>query len=301
MSRLLQTLHSSAPLLMDGAMGSELYQAGLDSGDCGELWNLTRPERVRAIHDSYVLAGARCLLTNTFQANPCALVRHGLEERLFAIIQSGVRLARAAAGPERFVLGDIGPILVSADDRDFSDWDDLCLTAAAFAGADLTWKGLDGLLLETCSSPRSLTAVEVIRHRVLDHDELPVLLSLTFLRRDGQLVTHSGHTPETFARHAARHGVAALGVNCGRELDVADLAEVVRRYRAETDLPLFARPNAGSPTPEGNYPRSAQLLAAKLDLLLDAGVSLLGGCCGTTPAHIKAFHAALAARVGQPA
>src|SRR5687768_3574757 len=80
MSRLLRALEAGTPLLMDGAMGSELYQAGLDPGECGEEWNVSRPDRVRAVHDAHVQAGARCLLTNTFQANPCSLVRHGLED-----------------------------------------------------------------------------------------------------------------------------------------------------------------------------------------------------------------------------
>src|ERR1044072_5038664 len=105
MSQLLEALQGGTVLLMDGAMGSELLQAGLEAGECGELWNLTRPERIRAIHDAYVLAGARCLLTNTFQANPCALVRHGLEDQLERIIRAGVRLARSVAGPERSVRG----------------------------------------------------------------------------------------------------------------------------------------------------------------------------------------------------
>ncbi len=293
MSRLLNALHAGSALLMDGAMGSELYQAGLEPGEPGEQWNLTRPERVRAIHDSYVLAGARCLLTNTFQANPCALVRHGLDDQLERMVRAGVRLARAAAGPERFVLADIGPILISPDDRDFSDWDDLARTASAFAGAELDWAGIDGILLETCSSPRALSAVEVIRHRVLDHAEVPVLLSLAYQRHsDGSLRTHSGHAPEMIARHAAAHGVAALGVNCGREIGMSETIEIVGRYRQETDLPLFARPNAGTPAHEGGrllYPRSPDDLASRLPELLATGVVMVGGCCGTTPAHLTAF------------
>lgn len=289
MSRLLTELQSGQVLLMDGGMGSELYQAGLEPGEPGDEWNLSRPERVRAIHDAYVLAGARCLLTNTFQANPCALVRHGLEDRLERIIQAGVKLARAAAGPERFVLADIGPILMTPEDHDFSDWDDLARTASAFAGLAQDWKCIDGILLETCSSPRALSAVELVLHRVLDHADVPVLLSLSYLRRDGVLVTHSGHAPETFARHAARHGVAALGVNCGRDISIDDMAEVLRRYRQETDLPLFARPNAGGP----DAVRSPAVMAEKLPALVEAGAVMVGGCCGTTPAHVAAFRSVL--------
>jgi methionine synthase I (cobalamin-dependent) len=297
MSRLLDALHSGSVLLMDGGMGSELYQAGLEPGECGAEWNLSRPERIRDIHNSYVLAGARCLLTNTFQANPCALVQHGLEDQLERITRAGVRLARSVVGPEGFVLADIGPILISPDDHDFSDWDDLARTASAFAGATLDWADVDGILLETCSSPRALSAVELIRHRVLDHADVPLLLSLTYKHdAGGSLRTHSGHAPEIFARHAAQHGVAALGVNCGREIDMKDVIEIVRRYRQETDLPLFARPNAGTPVDDGGrrlYPRSVEDMAARLPELIAAGAVMVGGCCGTTPAHIAAFHRVL--------
>ena len=305
MAQLLDVLHSGQVLLMDGALGSELYQAGLHTGECGEAWNLTRPERVRAIHRDYASAGARVLLTNTFQANPCALVRHDHEEDLERIVIAGVRLARAAAGSDGFVLGDIGPILISDTDQEFSDWSDLARTAAAFADPGARRAGVDGLLLETCSTPRALSAVEFLRHRVLEDEDWPVLLSLAYERRpDGSLVTHSGHAPETFARHAARHGVAALGVNCGRDIGMSEIVAIVRRYRQATDLPLFARPNAGTPQEVAGhltYPLTPALMAERLPELVTAGVAMVGGCCGTTPAHIAAFRATIERLQHRPA
>src|SRR5947199_7014029 len=110
MSRFREALQSGRVLLMDGAMGTELQRAGLQPGECGEFWNLTKPEAVRAIHQAYVDAGAQCLLTNTFQANPTALAKHGKSEHLEAIGRSGLELARSVAGPDRFVLADVGPI-----------------------------------------------------------------------------------------------------------------------------------------------------------------------------------------------
>src|SRR5262245_57518579 len=109
MSRFGEALRRGRVVLMDGAMGTELLRDGLQPGECPELWNLTHPERVLTIHRAYVAAGAECLLTNTFQANPLALRRHGLADRLEEIVRAGVELARSAAGPERFVLADIGP------------------------------------------------------------------------------------------------------------------------------------------------------------------------------------------------
>jgi 5-methyltetrahydrofolate--homocysteine methyltransferase len=138
-----------------------------------------------------------------------------------------------------------------------------------------------------------LTAVQYAFHRVPEVEATPLLLSLTYRRApSGQFVTHSGHAPETYARHAEKHGVAALGVNCGRDIGMDDVIEIIRRYRDHTDLPLFARPNAGTPTREGErwvYPHTPQTMAERLPELLEAGVRMVGGCCGTTPAHIAAF------------
>jgi 5-methyltetrahydrofolate--homocysteine methyltransferase len=267
---------------MDGAVGTELRRAGLPDHSSGELWNLTHPDCVRAVHEAYAGVGAEVLLTNTFQANPAALARHGLEGRLEEINAAAVRLARRAAGPQRFILGDVGPILEPGK-PEFADRHALHRVLASLEGAD-------GILFETCSSPAALAAVEYALHRVGDVEGLPLLLSLAY-RRDaaGRLVSHSGHPPETYARHAQRHGVAALGVNCGRDVGLDEVIEVVRRYRAVTDLPLFARPNAGTPVPTEcgwAYPLGPQELADRLPDLLAAGANMVGGCCGTTPAHI---------------
>jgi 5-methyltetrahydrofolate--homocysteine methyltransferase len=258
-------------------MGTELQRAGIRPGECYELWNLTHPEAVAAVHRAYADAGAVCLITNTFQANLASLARHGLESQLEEIIRAGIELARAAAEPERFVLADVGPVDQPADQ--------LAPALAALSGAD-------GILVETCSD---LEVAEAVLASVCG--AVPVLLSLTYLRDDtGQLRTYRGLSPEEGARRAAALGVAALGVNCGREIGVEDCAEILRRYRAVTTLPLLARPNAGTPTKDRErlvYPRGPQEMTAGLPALLVAGAALVGGCCGTTPAHIGAFRAAL--------
>ena len=123
--------------------------------------------------------------------------------------------------------------------------------------------------------------------------QLPVLLSLTYRRGEsGTLRTISDHDPEWFAGRAQGWGVAALGVNCGRDLGMDEIIEIVRRYRTATELPLFARPNAGTPRKVRNrwvYPHTPEAMAARLPELLEAGVCMVGGCCGTTPQHIVAF------------
>jgi 5-methyltetrahydrofolate--homocysteine methyltransferase len=285
MSRFLAALHSGRVLLMDGAMGTELRRAGLRDGECGEAWNLTHPERVRAIPQAYADAGAEVLLTNTFQANPTNLARHGRDDRLEVINQAALRLARAVAGRARFVLADVGPILSPDRHTEFADRGQLGHVVLSLDGAD-------AVLFETCSSPQALVAVQYVFHRVVG-DDTPLLLSLAYRRTAaGGLTTFSGHPPESYARHAERHGVAALGVNCGRDIRMEDIIEIVRRYRDHTDLPLFARPSAGTPTRVGGqwvYQQTPEDMTAHLPELLEAGVSMVGGCCGTAPAHIAAF------------
>ena len=124
-----------------------------------------------------------------------------------------------------------------------------------------------------------------------------VLLSLTYQRDPkGKIVTLSSHSPEWFAKRAKDWGVAALGVNCGRDMDMSDIIEIIRRYRQVTDLPLFARPNAGTPTKQDGrwvWPHSAESMAARLPELIEAGACMVGGCCGTTPEYIAAFRRVL--------
>lgn len=263
---------------MDGAMGTQLLAAGVPAGSCLELLNLTRPELVQGIHAAYVAAGARCLLTNTFQANPNALARFVLENRTEEIIAAGVALARKTGGDGIFVLGDIGPAGSPLPAKDIQRM------VAGFAG-------VDALLLETCSNFQDLEQIRGLSA------ELPLLFSATFLKTpDGFRAGPGGHSPGWFASRAREQGIAALGVNCGRDIGMAEMIEIVRQMRQETDLPLFARPNAGTPIEDASglrYPRSPEQMACQVPELVAAGATLIGGCCGTTPATIAAFRQAI--------
>jgi len=279
MSDFLKALHSGKVLLMDGAMGTELQRAGIGEGECYELWNLTHPEKVRAIHRSYVFAGAECLLTNTFQANRCSLAKHGLQEKLDEINEAGVGIARSAAGVKHFVLGDIGPDESGFSDEDFSR----IIRSLQFA---------DALLLETWHDPSAVLFLLKARDQKAIPDEIPILLSFTYRRNLVPGVPPFVGDPRAMASGVNCCGIAALGVNCGRDLDMDDIIHIVKKYRAVTDLPLFVRPNAGTPKRVGNqweYPITPAMMAARLPELLEAGVSMVGGCCGTTPEHIAAF------------
>lgn len=293
MSRFLDALRSGRVLLMDGAMGTELQRAGLTSGERGEHWNVTHPERIHAVHARYAEVGVQVLLTNTFQiiagcaawrTRPPAEVAGLDESSIFLSVQwAATALCRAAAGPERFVLANLGPHIDTLTGQEFPDLR-LVKRAAQALGP------VDGVLLETCSTPRVALAVKRLRAA---RPELPILVSMTFLKDgEGKARTFSGLAPEWFAEQAHDWGVAALGVNCGRDLDLEAIAAVIRRYRSATTLPLFARPNAGTPHKVGErwvYPLTPKGMARELPALLEAGATMIGGCCGTTPAHLAAL------------
>lgn len=268
---LLEALRGPRVLVMDAAMGTALLAAGVRSVSAAPL---THPDLVRSIHESHVAAGAEVVLTCTFQYRPS---QHWYDE-----LPQRARALADAARP-RYVLGDVGPTYDTGHEEVFN--------AEALRSSVARIATPDGFLLETWSSPAGLDAAH---GATVGSSDGPVLLSLAY-RRDnrGQLVTHSGHPPEFFAREAPHHDVAALGVNCGRDVGLRDIIEILRRYRNETDLPLFARPNAGTPGPDGAYPLTPQALADAVPEMVAAGARMIGGCCGTTAAHVAAVARAL--------
>jgi 5-methyltetrahydrofolate--homocysteine methyltransferase len=281
-SQFVDALRTGHVLLMDGAMGTELHKAGLLLGERGELWNRIHPDRVLAVHSAYVAAGADIILTNTFLANPEQLALHNLHESLGELNQLAIELAQHAAGPYCHVLGDVGPFGVLGEGIR-----EMCSPFLNVAG----------LMMETWSDAVSADRFLNSLHAHQRFDDLPVLLSISY-NRDWLLdPAKASIGPERWADWTNAHPrVVALGVNCGREIGVAECAEIVRRYRSATDLPIFARPNAGTPVRVDDrwvYPRSPAQMAAELPCLLEAGVSLIGGCCGTTPAHIAAFRSVI--------
>ncbi len=287
MSRLLDALHSGRVLLMDGAMGTELQKAGLRDDENAAAWNLLHPERVRAVHQAYREAGAEVLLTNTFMANDASFweaVRAA--GSTYNMVQYYWTTAAQLIAPPRtavFRLTSVGPVLGRPGIRNWEAPD-------SQHAMGLFSKGTDAVLLETWSSPRVRFVLRRIRKWA---EQWPCLLSLTYHRNNARrIVTLSGHPPEWFASRATGWGIAALGVNCGRDIGMDQIIQIIRRYRAVTDLPLFARPNAGTPKRKGRrwvYPLTPKAMAARLPELLEAGVSMVGGCCGTTPEHIAAL------------
>jgi len=276
--------------LCDGAMGTELQAAGLEPGACGEAWNLDRPDAVLAIHASYVEAGADCLITNSFGGGRLTLARHGLGDRVREINEQAVALARRALGIRPgFVLGDLGPfggLLAPLGEAEPER-----VRAAFLEQAEaLVGAGVDAIIIETQTSLAELD-LAITAARAAGAPEV-VIASLAYdLTRDGkELRTMMGVDPAQAA--AGARDADVLGINCGTRIDARAAARAITTYRDLTGLPTMAQINAGQPELVGDtivYRETPEGMAEQIPELLAAGVAILGGCCGTTPAHIRAF------------
>ena len=278
-------------LLADGAMGTQLQQAGLEPGGCGEAWNIDRPDRVLAIQRAYVEAGSDCLITNTFGASRIMLERHGEADHVAAINEAGARIAREALGARGgFVLGDIGPfgglmepygeIARSRVEQAFREQ-----AKALVAG------GVDAIIIETQTS---LEELEIAMAAAREAGAPVVIGSLAYdqMADEDEVRTMMGVSPEMAAEFMAARWADILALNCGTGIDMAIAADVVRRYRSVSGLPVMAQPNAGQPELldfQVIYRETPEQMAAALPDLLSAGAAIVGGCCGSTPAHIRLF------------
>lgn len=272
-------------LVADGATGTELQKAGLPPGASPEQWNLDNPDAIRALHRSYIDAGANLVLTNTFGGTRLRLKRHGLGERVQEINQRGAELARDVAGEQAFVIGDIGPsgeLLKPLGKLAFDE------AVAAFAeqAAGLLAGGVDAILVETLSDlAEAKAAIQGIRQA--GSGETPILVTFSF---DTHGRTMMGLKPEKAAHEIWSQGVAAVGANCGRTLSET-LTAIELMRAAIPDAVLMAKPNAGLPQASGGnlvYDVTPEVMAEYALKFAAQGVSIFGGCCGSTPEHIRA-------------
>jgi 5-methyltetrahydrofolate--homocysteine methyltransferase len=282
-------------LLADGAVGTELQKGELEPGGCGERWNVEYPDRILAIQRAYAEAGADCLTANTFGASRVMLEQHGCADEAEAIVRAGVRIARDAfGGRPGFVLGDMGPL-----GRLLEPLGDLCEAEArevlSEQAAALVDAGVDAIIIETESSLEEL-GIAIAAARQAGAPCVIGSMAFDVIRDGTDLRTMMGVSPEDAARLMTDAGADVLGLNCGKDIDPAWAATAVRRYLSVSHLPTMAQPNAGLPVLEDMkvvYKQDPEDMAEGLPELLGAGVRVVGGCCGTTPDHIRRFRAAI--------
>jgi 5-methyltetrahydrofolate--homocysteine methyltransferase len=282
----LLALASSRTVIVDGAMGTELQLAGLGLGECGSAWNLDHPERLTAIHSAYIEAGCDAVITNSFGANRWVLGRYGLERRVEEVNRSAARVARRATGDGVCVLGDLGPCGGLLPPLGAVDPVELLAEFTRQARA-LVEGGADGIIIETMTAVEEMTiAVRAARAAASPL----VIASMAFDRLPNGLIrTMMGVAPEKAAQAAIDAGADIVGANCGTSMATGDFARVVEAFRRVTDRPVIVQANAGTPElVDGRavYSLSPEAFAAGMAEVVAAGASLVGGCCGTTPAHI---------------
>ena len=270
--------------LLDGAMGTQLAEAGLEMG--GQS-NITHPDAVLAVHRQYVDCGVDLLITNTLTMNRINIESHNVGVDVREVNMAGARLAKAAVRGGQYVLGDMG-----STGKMLKPYGDLSEDDAYAAFKEqatiLAEGGVDGLIVETMFDLREALCALRAAKEVID---LPVITSIAFntLKNGGRTIM--GNSARDCAQALTEAGACAVGANCG-SLDPFQMAEIVSKMREATSLPVLAQPNAGKPRLVENrtvFDMSPSDFAAGIYECMQAGARLLGGCCGTSPGHIRAM------------
>jgi len=297
MNNRLTEIFGTRTVLCDGAMGTSLYARGVFINRCYDELNLSQPELVRTIHEEYLQAGAEIIETNTFGANALRLQRYGLRDRVEEINRAGAELARKAVNQlaekqagEAWVAGAVGPLGVRLEPLGKTGLDE---AREAFAEQirGLAEGGVDLLVIETVSALNE--AEQAILAARSAAPSLPVIVMVTV---DEDANCLDGATPETAAARLTEWGADAIGCNCS--VGPATVLTAIERMATASNLPLVAMPNAGMPRAvDGRniYLCSPEYMASFARKLIKAGVQYVGGCCGTTPSHIRAMKSSLRA------
>jgi 5-methyltetrahydrofolate--homocysteine methyltransferase len=278
-------------------MGTQLLARGLKSSECGMVWNVERPRDVEAIHLAYRNCGCDLITTNSFGGSRFALERHGLADRVAELNCAAAQLARVAAGPDGWVLGDVGPFGDFLEPVGDITADEL---RAAFHDqiVALLEGGADAVLVETMSDPaEAVVGVEAAKACSI---KVPVIVTYAFQKTpSGQFRTMMGAGVAAAVQQATAAGAEMVGANCGTSLNLEDYVELARQMvRAAGPAPVIVQPNAGSPQwKDGRtlYHATPEQMAETASKLLAVGVRIIGGCCGTTPAHLAAMSRAVKA------
>src|SRR5277367_381112 len=285
---LLTQIKKSA-VLCDGAMGTLLYAKGIFINRCYDELNVSQPDLIRGIHHEYLQAGAEIVETNTFGGNSFRLARHSIADRVRDINLAGARVAREAAKSfDVWVAGSIGPLGIRIEPLGKTSFEEARASFRDQVSA-LVEGGVDLFMLETFGYLEELHQA-VLACRDVD-PKIPIVAHVT-IDEDGNCL--DGADPETFGARLTEWNVDVAGINCS--VGPVAMLDAIERLRAVTSLPLAAQPNAGMPrSVEGRniYLCSPEYMASYARKFAAAGVRLMGGCCGTTPDHIRVMKSAL--------
>jgi 5-methyltetrahydrofolate--homocysteine methyltransferase len=293
MSKLDDRLDQPGVLIADGATGTMLQRAGLPRGMAPERWNLENPQGVRDLHKSYLEAGADVILTNSFGGTRFRLERDGLGGQVHQVNQAAAQLARQSAGEQGLVFGDIGPLGALIKPLGKITYEE-ARDAFAEQAAGLAEGGVDAILIETMGDlNEAKAAFDGVRLKTV----LPVIVTMSF---DTHGFTIMGVSPAQAVSELWTLGLAAVGANCGRTLSETLTAIQEMRW-VLPEAVLMAKPNAGLPQIHSQEQQAAQLVYDVTPEVMgeyacrfaEQGVKIFGGCCGSTPEHIRAIASAL--------
>lgn len=285
MLSLIEELNKQSVIISDGAWGTFLMAKGLQAGECPELWNVTHPEKVAEIAQSYKDVGTRIVKTNSFGGNTFKLKNYGLENRCHELNKAAAAISRQVAGSELLVLASIGPtgkFLITGEVSEEELYESFKIQATALAEG-----GADVILVETMTD---LEEAKAAIKAAKENTSCEVVCTMTFDKiADGTFATMMGVTPGQMVSGLVPAGVHALGANCGNGME--GMIEITRQIRSlNRDIPVIIHANAGLPQyMDGKtvFPETPEMMAANFSRLKNAGANVIGGCCGTSPAHIQ--------------
>ncbi|MBN2000392.1 homocysteine S-methyltransferase family protein [candidate division KSB1 bacterium] len=269
--------------LFDGGFGTQLQKYNLPSGQVPEMWNLEKPQVIEQVHREYVEAGAMAVTTNSFGGSPFKL-KCSDKDLCVRINKAAAENARRAAGEKVYVAGSVGPtgaILMMGDisEQEMYDGFKIQIQGLRDGGADI-------VIIETMSDLQEA----IIALCAAKEFDLPIILSMTFEPGNRGFRTMMGIDIQTFVREAGENGADVVATNCGTGIEKA--IEITREMRRNTELPILCEPNAGLPRVQDGqtvYLETPSTMAVLIPQLIEAGAGLVGGCCGTTPEHIRLF------------
>ena len=288
MSKIIQEIQKGKVLVSDGAWGTFLQKKGLKPGECPEQWNATRPDDVFDIAWSYIEAGADMIETNSFGGNYFKLKGYGLEDQVYQLNKSAAEISRRAAGPDRFVLGSVGPtgklLLMDevTEDELYEAFKDQSLALEA--------GGADAIVIETMTD---LEEARIAVKAAKENTACEVICTMTFDKiLTGEYRTMMGISPTEMTESLLEAGASVIGANCGN--GITDMIGIVKEIRQVNSIvPILIHANAGMPhycDGETTFPETPEDMAGRVKEIIEAGANIIGGCCGTTPGHICEVH-----------